>query len=212
MFGTHPDLLGLDSSTELRGDYVRLCVFEPSDSAGLAEALGSDPDVWTHIPSAPPDLSDWPRFFQAGVPTGRWPWIVRLARPLRSADSDLETGRVVGTTSYYDVSARDAHMSIGYTMYQRAVWGTAVNLECKLLLFGFAFGELEMKRVQLKTDLFNERSQAAIAALGATREGVLRKHLRRADGTLRDTVIYSLLADEWPAAKSKLIARLEART
>ncbi|MEU8679226.1 GNAT family protein [Streptomyces sp. NPDC048560] len=118
-----------------------------------------------------------------------------------------ETGRAIGWTSFLDISASDERLEIGWTWYGRAFWRSAVNTETKLLMT-YAFEELGMGRVQLKTDHLNTRSQQAIARLGAQREGVLRRHRLRHDGTWRDTVYFSLLADEWPEAKKRLGARL----
>jgi RimJ/RimL family protein N-acetyltransferase len=84
-----------------------------------------------------------------------------------------------------------------------------VNPECKLLLLGHAFDDCGFGRVKIQTDLINLRSQAAIAKLGATREGVLRRHMRRADGTWRDTVVFSVIVDEWPTVRAGLHARLD---
>ncbi|MFJ9885723.1 GNAT family N-acetyltransferase [Streptomyces sp. NPDC091287] len=120
------------------------------------------------------------------------------------------SGRAVGWTTYLDVAVDDERLEIGWTWYGRAHWRSAVNTETKLLLLSHAFEELGMGRVQLKTDHRNERSQEAIARLGARREGVLRRHRRRPDGSWRDSVYFSLLADEWPAAKARLTARLAA--
>ncbi|MDA3022322.1 MAG: GNAT family protein [Actinomycetota bacterium] len=91
---------------------------------------------------------------------------------------------------------------IGFTLYAPAVWGTAVNPECKLLLTTWAFEVAGMGRVQFKTDIRNVPSQAAIARIGATKEGVLRRYQRHQDGSVRDTVRYSVLADDWPAVKA----------
>ena len=99
-------------------------------------------------------------------------------------------------------------MHLGWTAYGPRWWATAVNAECKLLLLGHAFDDCGFGRVKLQTDLRNDRSQAAIAELGATREGVLRRHMRRADGTFRDTVVFSILRDEWPAVRASLERRL----
>lgn len=118
------------------------------------------------------------------------------------------SGQAVGWTTYLDVDVANERLEIGWTWYGRAHWRSAVNTESKLLLLTHAFEELGMGRVQLKTDHLNERSQAAIARLGARREGVLRRHRRRHDGSWRDTVYFSLLADEWPEAKARLDARL----
>ncbi|MEU2184939.1 GNAT family N-acetyltransferase [Streptomyces thermolilacinus] len=117
--------------------------------------------------------------------------------------------RAVGWTTYMDVDVADERLEIGWTWYGRAYWRTAVNTASKLLLLTHAFEDLGMGRVQLKTDHLNHRSQAAIARLGARHEGVLRRHRRRPDGTWRDTVYFSILAPEWPAAKERLTARLD---
>ncbi|WP_392897013.1 GNAT family N-acetyltransferase [Streptomyces sp. LN699] len=118
------------------------------------------------------------------------------------------SGKAIGWTTFMDVDAANERLEIGWTWCGRAHWRSAVNTETKLLLMTHAFEELGMGRVQLKTDHMNLRSQAAIARLGARREGVLRRHRRRPDGTWRDTVYFSLLAEEWPDAKARLGARL----
>jgi RimJ/RimL family protein N-acetyltransferase len=120
----------------------------------------------------------------------------------------LPEGAVVGWSSYLEVSPADARLEIGNTAYTPAVWGTAVNPEAKLLLLGYAFEGLSMGRVQLKTDIRNVRSQRAIAGLGATYEGTLRRYQRRADGTVRDTVLFSITAEDWPDVRRSLIARV----
>jgi RimJ/RimL family protein N-acetyltransferase len=125
------------------------------------------------------------------------------------ADGDLgAAGTVVGTTSLGDIWLRDEKAHLGWTGYGPRWWATAVNLECKLLLLAHAFDDCPLGRVKLQTDLINTRSQAAIAKLGAQREGVLRRHKVRADGTFRDTVVFSVLRDEWPAVRAGLLARL----
>jgi RimJ/RimL family protein N-acetyltransferase len=120
----------------------------------------------------------------------------------------LAAGSVAGTSSYLDVSVPDARLEIGSTAYDRRVWGTIVNPEAKLLLLAHAFDVLGTGRVQLKTDVRNHRSQQAIARLGARYEATLRRYQRREDGTVRDTVLFSILAEEWPAVRDGLEARL----
>jgi RimJ/RimL family protein N-acetyltransferase len=102
----------------------------------------------------------------------------------------------------------DARLEVGSTAYPPAVWGGVVNPEVKLLLLGHAFEDLGAGRVQLKTDVRNTRSQQAIARLGATYEGTLRRYQRRADGTVRDTVLFSITTEEWPRVRDGLRARL----
>lgn len=121
---------------------------------------------------------------------------------------DRAGDQAIGWTAYMDIDAANERLEIGWTWYGRAYWRSAVNTEAKLLLLTHAFEDLGMGRVQLKTDHLNLRSQAAIERIGAQREGVLRRHRRRPDGTWRDTVYFSILAEEWPAAKKRLIARL----
>jgi N-acetyltransferase len=120
----------------------------------------------------------------------------------------LATGRAIGWTTYLDISVIDERLEIGWTWYGSAYWRSAVNTESKLLLLTHAFEDLGMGRVQWKTDHMNTRSQNAIARLGAQREGVLRRHRLRPDGTWRDSVYFSMLKDEWPAAKERLGERL----
>ncbi len=115
---------------------------------------------------------------------------------------------VLGSTSYLDFTPRDRRLEIGSTWYAPAVWGTAVNPECKLLLLAQAFEVLGMNRVALCTDLRNTRSQAAIEKLGAVREGVLRSHRLTQGDRVRDTVMYSIIVSEWPQVKARLQARL----
>jgi RimJ/RimL family protein N-acetyltransferase len=126
------------------------------------------------------------------------------------AQVEAASGRAVGVTTYRDVDERHRTLEIGGTWIGRPWWRTAVNTEAKLLFIGHAFEALRANRVALKTDIRNERSQAAIARLGAKREGVLRHQYVRRDGSLRDTVMFSIVPAEWPAVKARLRARLEA--
>jgi len=116
-------------------------------------------------------------------------------------------GELVGTTTVglVDLAAESAH--VGWTAYAPEVWGTGVNVETKLLVLGALF-EHGLQRVQIQADAANERSRAAILKLGATAEGVLRRTQRRADGSWRDTAVYSVLADEWPGVRDGLTRRL----
>lgn len=125
------------------------------------------------------------------------------------AQLDAGTGEFAGTTSYYDVIPELRTISIGFTWLGRRWWRTGHNTESKLLMLSHAFDTLGAARVVWHTDIHNERSQAAIARLGATREAVLRKHRIRKDGSWRDTVQYSMIDDDWPATKARLTQRLE---
>lgn len=126
------------------------------------------------------------------------------------AQIDAVTGEVAGTTSLYDVVPTLRTVAIGHTWLGRRWWRTGHNTEAKLLLMTYAFETLGAVRVAWHTDIRNERSQVAIARLGATREGVFRKHRIRPDGSWRDTVQYAMTDDDWPAARARLRARLAA--
>lgn len=178
----------------LAGDRVVLTQFVPEDAPDLFTALDHDA-CWDHVAGRPSDPESYAAALAQAPSAGRWPWVVREGRS------------VVGTTSYLDVSLADARLEIGHTIYAPSSWGTEVNPVCKLLLMGWAFDH-GFGRVQLKTDIRNLRSQAAIAKLGAAYEGVLRRYQRRADGTVRDTVMFSVTAEEWPQVRERLRARL----
>jgi len=122
------------------------------------------------------------------------PWVVR----------ELETDTIAGTTRYHDIVAEIDRVEIGYTWYSKRWQRTHVNTACKLLLFEHAFDTLRCKVVGLRTDNFNLASQRAIERLGARKDGVLRHHALRRDGTVRDTVMYSLAVGEWPEVKAHL--------
>jgi RimJ/RimL family protein N-acetyltransferase len=118
--------------------------------------------------------------------------------------------RYVGMTRYLNIEAAHKKLEIGSTWYEPAVWGGPVNPECKYLLMRQAFEALNFHRVEYKTDLRNKRSQAAIRKLGATQEGIFRKHMIMADGHVRDSVYFSIIDSDWPAVKAGLEKRLAA--
>jgi RimJ/RimL family protein N-acetyltransferase len=186
----------------LIGRHVRLDEAIPSDADGIFEALDHDV-VWaagySGGPAARPAAPEgWRDRVAVAVADERVMYTVRL----------VDSGRIVGTTSLGDSDLVHERTHIGWTAYAPDVWSTAVNPECKLLLMTHAFEDCGLVRVKIQTDLVNPRSQAAIAKLGATREGVLRRHMRRADGSRRDTVVFSVIVDEWPVVKAGLEARL----
>ena len=188
----------------LTGRAVELSLVDLArDGQELFDALDHD-EVWAHMAGRPASAEEYVDQLGRALETGRLPWVVRLRESFRG----LPAGAVVGTSSYLDVSLRDARLEVGSTAYAPAVWGSAVNPETKLLLLEHAFETLEVGRVQLKTDVRNVRSQQAIARLGARYEGTLRRYQRRADGTMRDTVMFSVTAEEWPRVRGGLRERL----
>jgi RimJ/RimL family protein N-acetyltransferase len=193
------------ADTELTGDTVQLSALDPSvDAAELYRVL--DHDVcWAHIPVRPTGPDGLARQLEAWCATPGWhPWAVRLRRDV----GRLPAGSLVGITSYIDASVAHASLEIGATIFTPEVWAGAVNPDSKLLLLTHAFDELRAGRVQLKTDARNIRSQQAIARLGARHEGTLRRHYRRADGTVRDSVLFSITVDDWPDVRERLVSRL----
>lgn len=186
------------AGTELQGSTVTLSLLDPAqDSEALFHALDHD-EVWAHVPLRPTNPAHFEEILSARVALADWaPWVVRTR------------DGVVGMSSYLDVNTHDARLEIGFTVYSPDVWGGAVNPETKLLLLGYAFDTLRVGRVQLKTDTRNTRSQQAIARLGATYEGTLRRHFRRDDGSVRDTVMFSVVAEDWPTVRDGLRERVE---
>ena len=190
----------------LSGRVVELCPVDPDrDADELFAALDHDA-VWTFVPGRPGSGAAYSATLSARIAAGWLPWMVRLKR----AHANIAAGTVIGTTSYLDVDVSAARLEIGATAYAPAAWGSAVNPDVKLELLAFAFEQLGAGRVQMKTDVRNARSQRAIAGLGATYEGKLRRYQRRADDTVRDTALFSITVEEWPSVRTRLEVRLDA--
>lgn len=193
-----PQMVWPDPTTSLVHQQVVLRRSTIADAVELARAL-AEPDVWQYLPAPGMAAEEWAESIAVAEQQGRFMWTVRDG-----------AGAVVGTSSYLDVSPVDARLEIGWTAYAPDVWGTLINPATKLLMLGHAFEVLHVGRVQLKTDVRNVRSQWAIARLGARYEGTLRRYQRRWDGTVRDTVLFAVTAENWPRIREGLIARLGA--
>ena len=191
--------MGWIEPVTLTGEHV---ILEPAADRHLPDLLAAaaDPDVWTWLPWRRPTDADELAALLEGERAIAYPF----------AQLDATSGRAVGITTYRDVDERNRTLEIGGTWIGRPWWRTAINTEAKLLFLGHAFETLGANRVAIKTDIRNERSQAAIERLGAVREGVVRHQYIRPDGTLRDTVLYSVVPEEWPAVRAHLRARLAA--
>ena len=186
---------------KLEGNGVRLEPLSTEHRDGLAAAAG-DGRLWelwyTSVPS-PGLTAAYIADALAGQMAGTMlPWAVR----------DLSSGTIAGTTRYHDIVREIDRVEIGWTWYGKSWQRSHVNSACKLLLLTHAFEELGCKVVGLRTDNFNFASQKAIEALGAKKDGVIRHHYARRDGTARDTVLYSILVAEWPDVKRHLALRL----
>ncbi|MBM2617720.1 GNAT family N-acetyltransferase [Actinoplanes sp. LDG1-06] len=188
----------------LAGRHVRLEPLTLGHAAGLVEATGDD-GVWEHLPTRAPQTTEAMRDYLARLLRFQW-----SGSQICWAQVDPATGRVIGMTSYHDVDPDRRALAIGHTIVGRPWWRTGVNTEAKLLLLEHAFDTLGAERVFWHTDIRNERSQQAIARLGAVREGVLRRHKQRPDGSWRDTVVFGMTADEWPGAGHRLRELLAA--
>jgi RimJ/RimL family protein N-acetyltransferase len=186
----------------LEGHGVRLEALEVRHEADLAKAA-ADGKLWelwfTSVPE-PAHTAAYISTALKGQAEGHMlPWAVR----------ELQSGAVVGSTRYHDIVAAADRVEVGWTWYAKRVQRSHVNTACKLLLFAHAFEALGCKVVGLRTDNFNFSSQRAIEALGAKKDGVIRHHWPRRDGTVRDSVLYSVLAAEWPDVKRHLEMRLK---
>jgi len=187
--------------TTLTGKYVRLEPLTFAHEPALNEAA-ADGELWntdvTIIPK-PEGMKAYIQFALDGVKQGtQLPFTI-----VQSADN-----RVVGSTRFYEISANDRKCAIGYTWLAQSVQRTPLNTEAKLLLLTHAFETWKCVRVELITDVRNEQSRAAILRIGAKQEGILRKHLTLPSGRIRDSVVFSIVDDEWPQVKTKLRARL----
>jgi RimJ/RimL family protein N-acetyltransferase len=181
----------------LEGSVVRLEPLAQAHTADLFAVL--DDEIWRFMPSAVArTIEDVRAMIDEAIAAARLGTEVPFAIVLRAS------GRAVGSTRYIDIRRAHRGLEIGWTWIGREWQRTAVNSECKRLLLEHAFEVLGALRVQLKTDARNTRSQRAIERLGAKREGVLRAHMVLADGFVRDSVMYSVIAAEWPSVKQGL--------
>lgn len=182
----------------LVGQHVRLEPLTRAHAPGLF-AVAGEAEIWRYLPVPEPrSLAAIAAIIESAL--------AEAARGMRLPFAIVARadGRVCGSTSYLDIAPAHRRIEVGWTWLGAAARRTAINTECKLLLLQHAFEVRGCGRVQLKTDARNLRSQAAIERLGAKREGVLRQHMLMPDGFVRDTVMYSLIAGEWPATKRRL--------
>ncbi len=184
---------------------IRLEPLAPEHHDGLV-AAAADGDLWQLWFTSVPDAAGTAQYIETALTGQRdghmLPWAVR----------DLATGSIVGSTRYHDMVPAIDRVEIGYTWYAARCQRSHVNTTCKLMLLAHAFDTLACKVVGLRTDNFNFTSQKAIEGIGAKRDGVLRHHQARADGTVRDSVMYSILAGEWPDVRRHLELRLARRS
>ena len=189
----------------LRQSGLRLEPLALAHEAGLA-AAAADGELWRLRVTSVPEPQDTRAYIETAL---------RMrdeGNRFAFAVLDDATGRVLGTTSYHDILPAVKRVEIGYTWYAQSVQRTHVNTTAKLLMMGHAFDTLGCHVVGWRTDNFNFASQRAIERLGAKKDGVIRGHALRRDGTIRDTVMYSMTAGEWPEARAQLLYLLQQRT
>lgn len=180
----------------LSANQVRLEPLTLQHEAGLRQAV-QDGELWKMLVTTAPAPENVAHYIQAAANT-------RMA----FAVIDETTGDMVGTTAFYQPDAAIRRVFIGYTWYRQSAWRTRINTACKYLLLAHAFETLGCRVVNWETDALNTRSQAALERLGAKKDGVLRCHKIRKDGTVRDTVVYSMLREEWAGVKAALAQKL----
>ncbi|MER5299674.1 GNAT family N-acetyltransferase [Streptomyces lasiicapitis] len=191
------------SNDSLLGCAVRLIPLSVEHAEALLPSA-SDPEVWQWMPRPRPESLIQIRAMLSQM----------LADQTRRcfAVQRLTDEAVIGSTSLYELDLAQGRAEIGATWFDRTCWGGPYNAESKLLLFGHAFNDLGLARIALRTDNLNLRSQQALTRLGLVFEGTLRSHMVRQDGTRRDSLYYSALADEWPSLRDKLLSRVAAKT
>ena len=171
----------------------------------LYEAIGSDPEIYRWLPfSTPQNMEEFSKILEG--------FIRDSAAGLRVAHAVIlkEGNRPIGTTSFLDLNPTHNSIEIGSTFYSKDFWRSFVNTEAKFLMLSEAFEVRGVERVTLKTDSLNQRSRNAIERIGAKFEGILRHHMRRPDGSWRDSAYFSILREEWPNVKQSLLGKLQA--
>ncbi|MCO4860270.1 GNAT family N-acetyltransferase [Cupriavidus sp. WGlv3] len=185
----------------LAGRHATLEPLRPGHADGLRAAC-ADGELWklwyTSVPAPERMEAEIARRLDLQQRGTMLPFAVRDA-----------AGELAGMTTYMNIDAANRRVEIGSTWYARRVQRTPLNTECKLMLLGHAFDHLDCIAVEFRTHWMNQQSRAAIARLGARQDGVLRNHMRMPDGTLRDTVVFSIIASEWPAVRQHLQFQLE---
>ncbi len=189
----------------LENDVVQLRPIELGDVEGILEAA-TEKEIWTHMSDTLLTRAAVLDYTEKAVKereAGQSHKFVIISK---------ETGRIIGSTTFFDISSEHKRLEIGYTWLNPNYWQTNINTNCKYLLLMYCFEQWGMHRVQIKTDHENLRSQKAIERLGATKEGILRNHMIRKDGTTRHTVMYSVTTEDWPEVKRIIEEKLLAHS
>jgi RimJ/RimL family protein N-acetyltransferase len=187
-----------DSETWLEGTYVALEPLMHSHVDALQSAV-RDGELWQLWYASVPSPDEMARYVDTAIKAS-------INGDMAFAVRNLKTQQIVGTTRFYNVEPAHKRGLIGYTWYAKSEQGTAINTEAKYLLMQYWFEVQQANAVEFRTHFFNEASRRAIERLGAKQDGILRSHQILKDGSVRDTVVYSIIANEWPAVKKNLQA------
>ncbi|MGG0662791.1 GNAT family protein [Viridibacillus arvi] len=182
---------------QLLGEHVLLVPLKDSHLEGLYLA-GQFQEIWTYTSAKIRSIEDMKQYIKQAL----YEKIYGTQNPFVIIEK--KTNQIIGSTRFLDIDCQQKRLEIGFTWLTPTKWRTPINTECKYLLLKFAFEQLSVNRVQIKTDHENKRSQAAIERLGAKKEGILRNHMIRPNGTIRNTVIYSIIDSEWSDVKLRL--------
>jgi len=200
----HPKL-DFDTSIDviLEDERLLLRPMVQADVANLASYVKDEPTLWKYALTPITTAQEFEQYMATAVE----------ARQLKSAYPfivfDKLQNKYVGSTRFYDIQLNNSSTQLGYTWYSESTWGTGLNEHCKLLLLEFAFETIGFERVEFRADNRNKRSIAAMQKIGCTVEGVLRNHLPTSDGTRRDSIVLSMLKEEWPMIKAGFLARIK---
>lgn len=167
-------------------------------------AVAQDPAIWEFNPSPVRNIESMRQYVLYALSQQN------EKKQLPFVISENKSGKIIGSTRFYDISIQHKGLSIGYTWLSPAFWRTSINTDCKFLLLSHAFDTLSAIRVQLKTDLRNIRSQNAIKRIGAKQEGIFRKHMILDSGLFRDSMFFSIIDDDWQSVKMDLGKKLES--
>ncbi|MBO1580410.1 GNAT family N-acetyltransferase [Bacillus sp. XF8] len=179
-----------------------LRLMDTNDTDKLFSIIEGNKEIWTYLISKMDNYQDMKQYVETAVKR------YKKGTDLPFVVIDQKTNEIVGSTRLYSISNDNKTVELGQTWYHPSVQRTSINTECKYMLLQYAFEELQMLRVQIKTDLRNEKAQRAIERLGAVKEGVLRNERRLPSGYVRDAVVYSIIASEWPVVKEQLLQKM----
>jgi RimJ/RimL family protein N-acetyltransferase len=187
----------------LQNERVLLRPLVQEDAVFLSPYVKEEPTLWKYALTPITTDQEFEQYIATAIETrhlkSAYPFIV----------FDKLQKKYVGSTRFYDIQLNNSSTQFGYTWYSECTWGTGLNEHCKLLLLEFAFETIGFERVEFRADNRNKRSIAAMKKIGCTVEGILRNHLPTSDGTRRDSIVLSMLKEEWPRIKAGFLARIK---